>query len=178
MEKKSLESAPNFQGRSGNRKHTYFFIWPNVYPADSVSFIQETFEQVTCNVYPPSQTTSVRNQFCGTCTCTLSMYFLYILLSLATVLRQLCAYEIHKKYSRLQIKVHSGSIPVIQRIPVNNLRTHPHMEPAQKWQYLHHTYRRCKFMAGQMFTRYYEHLGEFSLQNKHLLTQKTLIDIS
>ena len=26
--KKSLESAPKFSGRSGNRKHNYFFFWP------------------------------------------------------------------------------------------------------------------------------------------------------
>ena len=28
--KKSLESAPKFLGRSGNRKHSYFFFWPKL----------------------------------------------------------------------------------------------------------------------------------------------------
>ena len=30
--KKSLESAPKFSGRSGNRKHNYFFFWPYSIP--------------------------------------------------------------------------------------------------------------------------------------------------
>ena len=34
--KKSSESAPKFSGRSGNWKHSYFFIWPKTFVKNAI----------------------------------------------------------------------------------------------------------------------------------------------
>ena len=51
LKKKSPESATKFSGRSGNRKHSYFFFWPYVFSSDLSVVFQDTCKLSHMNLH-------------------------------------------------------------------------------------------------------------------------------